>query len=150
MQCCAVLCYDQKPFADAPVRMSCCMQGDAVSHLPAGFILTAGAWSLQVIVSRMRTISSQLVETQAAPVRIVGLCTSLANAKDLGEWIGASSHGLYNFPPGRPSHTKLFCKGCGCCSDCSLVQMALFDRWSSGTCCSLTMPGAVMRYGCMI
>lgn len=48
----------------------------------------------------MRTISSQLVESQAAPVRIVGLCTSLANAKDLGEWIGASSHGLYNFPPG--------------------------------------------------
>ena len=50
----------------------------------------------------MRTISSQLVESQLAAVRIVGLCTSLANAKDLGEWIGASSHGLYNFPPGTP------------------------------------------------
>ena len=81
-----------------------CKRGDGVQHLPARFILTAGAWSLQVIVSRMRTISSQLVESQAAPVRIVGLCTSLANAKDLGEWIGASSHGLYNFPPGRPIH----------------------------------------------
>lgn len=25
---------------------------------------------------------------------------SLANAKDLGEWIGATSQGLFNFPPG--------------------------------------------------
>lgn len=54
---------------------------------------------MQVVVSRMRTISSQVSE--GAPIRIVGLCTSLANAKDLGEWIGASSHGLYNFPPGE-------------------------------------------------
>ena len=46
----------------------------------------------------MRTISNQLCE--GATIRIVGLCTSLANAKDLGEWIGATSHGLYNFPPG--------------------------------------------------
>ncbi|KAK9919280.1 hypothetical protein M0R45_027887 [Rubus argutus] len=36
-------------------------------------------------------------------IRIVALSTSLANAKDLGEWIGATSHGLFNFPPGvRP------------------------------------------------
>ena len=47
----------------------------------------------------MRTISNQ--EGNSASIRIVGLCTSLANAKDLGEWIGASSHGLYNFPPGK-------------------------------------------------
>ena len=47
----------------------------------------------------MRYISSQLAEGPA--IRFVGLCTSLANAKDLGEWIGASSHGLYNFPPGE-------------------------------------------------
>lgn len=51
-------------------------------------------------MSRMRTISNQ--EGNSASIRIVGLCTSLANAKDLGEWIGASSHGLYNFPPGKP------------------------------------------------
>jgi pre-mRNA-splicing helicase BRR2 len=44
----------------------------------------------------MRYISSQT----ESPIRIVGLCTSLANAKDLGEWIGATSHGLFNFPPG--------------------------------------------------
>ena len=46
----------------------------------------------------MRTISNQMGEGNT--IRIVGLCTSLANAKDLGEWIGATSHGLYNFPPG--------------------------------------------------
>ena len=51
----------------------------------------------------MRYISSTLEEGGSAPMRIVGLCTSLANAKDLGEWIGATSHGLFNFPPGpRP------------------------------------------------
>ncbi len=51
----------------------------------------------------MRYISSQLEAGASAAMRIVGLCTSLANAKDLGEWIGATSHGLFNFPPGAPS-----------------------------------------------
>lgn len=50
-----------------------------------------------MITSRMRFMSSQL-ET---PLRIVGLSTSLANARDVGEWIGATSHGLFNFPPGE-------------------------------------------------
>ncbi|GJY73501.1 DExH-box ATP-dependent RNA helicase DExH12-like protein [Tanacetum coccineum] len=49
---------------------------------------------LEVIVSRMRYIASQ-----GHVIRIVALSTSLANAKDLGEWIGATSHGLFNFPP---------------------------------------------------
>ncbi|CAL8467727.1 g7265 [Coccomyxa elongata] len=54
---------------------------------------------IEVITSRMRYISNQ----RESPIRIVGLSTSLANAKDLGEWIGATSHGLFNFPPGvRP------------------------------------------------
>ena len=56
--------------------------------------------AVQVATSRMRYISSQKEGDGEAPVRIVGLCTSLANAKDLGEWIGATSHGLFNFPPG--------------------------------------------------
>ena len=50
---------------------------------------------MEVVTSRMRYISSQLEK----PIRIVGLCTSLANARDLGEWIGATSHGLFNFAP---------------------------------------------------
>ena len=51
----------------------------------------------QVITSRMRYISSQAER----PIRIVALATSLANAKDVGEWVGATSHGLFNFPPGE-------------------------------------------------
>ncbi|XP_031472990.1 DExH-box ATP-dependent RNA helicase DExH12 [Nymphaea colorata] len=63
---------------------------------------------LEVIVSRMRYISSQ-VENK---IRIVALSTSLANAKDLGEWIGASSHGLFNFPPGvRPVPLEIHIQG---------------------------------------
>ncbi|KAJ8543596.1 hypothetical protein K7X08_006119 [Anisodus acutangulus] len=63
---------------------------------------------LEVIVSRMRYISSQ-VENK---IRIVALSTSLANAKDLGEWIGATSHGLFNFPPGvRPVPLEIHIQG---------------------------------------
>ena len=53
---------------------------------------------VQVIVSRMRTIAHQ---QEGNRTRIVGLSTSLANAKDLGEWIGATSNGMFNFPPGE-------------------------------------------------
>ncbi|RCH95561.1 DEIH-box ATPase, partial [Rhizopus azygosporus] len=49
----------------------------------------------EVIVSRMRYIASQ---TQR-PIRIIALSTSLANARDLGEWIGATSHSVFNFHP---------------------------------------------------
>ncbi|KAJ0087179.1 hypothetical protein Patl1_09317 [Pistacia atlantica] len=70
---------------------------------------------LEVIVSRMRYIASQ-VENK---IRLVALSTSLANAKDLGEWIGASSHGLFNFPPGvRPVPLEIHIQG---------VDIANFD-----------------------
>ena len=39
---------------------------------------------LEVIVSRMRYISSQTERT----VRLVGLSTALANAADLADWLG--------------------------------------------------------------
>ncbi|PHT28564.1 U5 small nuclear ribonucleoprotein kDa helicase [Capsicum baccatum] len=54
-----------------------------------------GGAVLEVIVSRMRYISSQVENN----IRIVALSTSLANAKDLGGWIGATSHGIFNFSP---------------------------------------------------
>ncbi|KAJ0247227.1 Sec63 domain-containing protein [Hirschfeldia incana] len=67
-----------------------------------------GGTVLEVIVSRMRNISSQ----GDHKIRIVTLSTSLANAKDLGEWIGASSHGLFNFPPGvRPVPLEIHIQG---------------------------------------
>ncbi|KAI9030984.1 Sec63 Brl domain-containing protein [Phycomyces nitens] len=49
----------------------------------------------EVIVSRMRYIASQTQKT----IRIVAMSTSLANAKDLGEWIGAPSQAIFNFHP---------------------------------------------------
>ncbi|CAH9099603.1 unnamed protein product [Cuscuta epithymum] len=63
---------------------------------------------LEVIVSRMRYIAS----LPDKKIRIVALSTSLANAKDLGEWIGATSHGLFNFPPGvRPVPLEIHIQG---------------------------------------
>ena len=46
--------------------------------------------SVQVIVSRMRYIASQ---TDSA-VRIVGLSTALANARDLADWLGIDRVGV--------------------------------------------------------
>jgi len=63
---------------------------------------------LEVIVSRMKYIASQ-VENK---IRFVALSTSLANAKDLGDWIGATSHGLFNFSPGvRPVPLEILIQG---------------------------------------
>lgn len=50
---------------------------------------------LEVIVSRMRYIASQTEN----PIRILGLSTSVANAKDLGEWIGAKNSSMFSFHP---------------------------------------------------
>lgn len=50
---------------------------------------------LEVVTSRMRYMAQQLEK----PIRIVGLATSLANAQDVGEWIGARGHSLFNFHP---------------------------------------------------
>jgi len=63
---------------------------------------------IEIITSRARYISSQLDR----PTRIVALSTSLANAKDIGEWIGATSHSLFNFHPGvRPVPLEISVKG---------------------------------------
>ncbi|KFY24405.1 hypothetical protein V493_05264 [Pseudogymnoascus sp. VKM F-4281 (FW-2241)] len=47
----------------------------------------------EIVVSRMHYIRSQ---TQL-PMRIVGLSVPLANARDVGEWIDAKKHTIYNF-----------------------------------------------------
>ncbi|KAI9444012.1 Sec63-domain-containing protein [Lactarius indigo] len=49
----------------------------------------------EVIVSRTRYVSAQT----EVKTRIVACGVSLADARDLGEWIGASSHTIFNFPP---------------------------------------------------
>lgn len=50
---------------------------------------------IEVVLSRVRFMASQLDKR----IRIVGLSSSLANAKDVGDWIGALSHHIFNFPP---------------------------------------------------
>ncbi|KAI4335915.1 hypothetical protein L6164_014511 [Bauhinia variegata] len=63
---------------------------------------------LEVIVSRMRYISSQ---TERA-VRFIGLSTALANAGDLADWLGVEEVGLFNFKPSvRPVPLEVHIQG---------------------------------------
>ncbi|KAM7267618.1 hypothetical protein ACFE04_009784 [Oxalis oulophora] len=63
---------------------------------------------LEVIVSRMRYISSQ---TERA-VRFVGLSTALANAGDLADWLGVEEAGFFNFKPSvRPVPLEVHIQG---------------------------------------
>lgn len=54
-----------------------------------------GGFIYEIVVSRMHYIALQTESN----MRIVGLSVSLSNAKDLGEWIGANKHTIYNFSP---------------------------------------------------
>ena len=49
----------------------------------------------EIVVSRMHYIRSQIESS----LRIVGLSVSLSNARDVGEWIDAKKHNIYNFSP---------------------------------------------------
>jgi pre-mRNA-splicing helicase BRR2 len=50
---------------------------------------------LEIVTSRMRYVAAQTER----PVRIVGLAASVANAKELGDWIGASPASAFSFHP---------------------------------------------------
>ncbi|KAL9604838.1 MAG: hypothetical protein Q9219_000286 [cf. Caloplaca sp. 3 TL-2023] len=54
-----------------------------------------GGFIYEIIVSRMHYIALQMESN----MRIVGLSVSLSNARDIGEWLGASKHTIYNFSP---------------------------------------------------
>ncbi|XP_071902326.1 DExH-box ATP-dependent RNA helicase DExH14 isoform X2 [Coffea arabica] len=63
---------------------------------------------LEVIVSRMRYISSQTERE----VRFVGLSTALANAHNLADWLGVEENGLFNFKPSvRPVPLEVHIQG---------------------------------------
>ncbi|KAL3528461.1 hypothetical protein ACH5RR_007783 [Cinchona calisaya] len=63
---------------------------------------------LEVIVSRMRYISSQTERE----VRFIGLSTALANAHDLADWLGVEENGLFNFKPSvRPVPLEVHIQG---------------------------------------
>ena len=54
-----------------------------------------GGFIYEIIVSRMHYIALQTESN----MRIVGLSVSLSNARDIGEWLGATKHTIYNFSP---------------------------------------------------
>ena len=54
-----------------------------------------GGYIYEAVISRSQAIAMQLENG----LRIVGLSVSLSNAKDIGAWIGASKHTIYNFSP---------------------------------------------------
>ena len=63
---------------------------------------------LEVILSRMRFIAQQT----GNPIRIVALATSVANAKDLADWIGAPPNSWFNFHPAvRPLPLEIRVQG---------------------------------------
>ncbi|ETN47213.1 uncharacterized protein HMPREF1541_01404 [Cyphellophora europaea CBS 101466] len=58
----------------------------------------------EAVVSRMHYIKVQLEND----LRIIGLSVPLANARDVGEWLGATKHSIYNFSPmARPVGLEL-------------------------------------------
>lgn len=61
----------------------------------------------EAVISR-----SQAIAVNLPGLRIVGLAVSLSNAKDIGEWIGATKHTIYNFSPHvRPIPLNLHLQG---------------------------------------
>ncbi|KAJ5660322.1 hypothetical protein N7507_006773 [Penicillium longicatenatum] len=69
-------------------------------HMLGGY----GGYVYEVVVSRMHYVALQ---TENA-MRIVGLSVPLANARDIGEWIGANKHTIFNFSPNaRPIPLEL-------------------------------------------
>ncbi len=64
---------------------------------------------LEVIVSRTNYISQHTQRN----LRIIGLSTALANAKDLADWLGIKgTMGLYNFRPSvRPVPIQVHIQG---------------------------------------
>ncbi|KAJ1951926.1 activating signal cointegrator 1 complex subunit 3, partial [Linderina pennispora] len=63
---------------------------------------------LEVIVSRMNYIAAQTGKS----VRVVGLSTALANARDLADWLGIAKVGLYNFRHSvRPVPLEIYIDG---------------------------------------
>jgi pre-mRNA-splicing helicase BRR2 len=56
---------------------------------------------MEVVISRMRYLSVQLSgnDESKRSMRMIGLGSSIANAKEVGEWMGVPSKSLFNFSP---------------------------------------------------
>lgn len=63
---------------------------------------------MEVICSRMRYVSSQIEKS----IRIIALTSSLANSKDVAQWLGVSTNNIFNFHPNvRPVPLELHITG---------------------------------------
>ncbi|DBA02303.1 TPA: hypothetical protein N0F65_006178 [Lagenidium giganteum] len=71
--------------------------------------------TIEVVMSRMRFIAADVEKKtgKAQRMRIIGLSNSIANAKDVGAWLGASSSdGVFNFHPNvRPQPLEIRVQG---------------------------------------
>jgi pre-mRNA-splicing helicase BRR2 len=67
---------------------------------------------MEIACSRMRFINSQREGSDLSKIRILGLGSSLANAKDVGDWLGCPSAHVYNFhPSNRPNPLQIHIQG---------------------------------------
>lgn len=74
---------------------------------------------LEVVCSRMRFISSQIVsqtetqkESEKKPIRILALSSSLSDARDVAQWLGCNANTTFNFHPSvRPVPLELHVQG---------------------------------------
>lgn len=65
--------------------------------------------TIEIICSRMRYISSQL---ERHNIRMVALSSSLANSRDVAQWLGAGANSTFNFHPNvRPVQLELHIQG---------------------------------------
>lgn len=56
--------------------------------------------AMEIMISRMRYITSQV----DYHIRIIGLASSLADYRDVAEWIGATQDHTFNFQPNARQH----------------------------------------------
>jgi len=68
--------------------------------------------TLEIVISRMRYIGSTNVgpnNKANKSIRLVGLAASIANAREVGEWMGVPEKSLFNFSPKvRPTPLEIF------------------------------------------
>jgi len=69
--------------------------------------------TLEVVISRMRYIGNTKKSSSSSEsdntIRMVGLGASIANAREVGEWMGVSEKSLFNFSPKvRPTPLEIF------------------------------------------
>ncbi|CAG9864245.1 unnamed protein product [Phyllotreta striolata] len=77
---------------------------------------------IEVVCSRMRYISSQIEK----PIRIIALSASLADYRDIAQWLGCNANATFNFHPSvRPITLELHVQGVNITHNASrLISMA--------------------------